>query len=110
MENLKKAVQLIAGKIKVEPGTSLEDFWALFPPGTQEAIPKEYHENKTFSLPGVGKITVRIQPSSEGADRGGYVPFLKMRDVLCGGEPVVLEQDSDGEWLFEGRSSVCEPW
>jgi hypothetical protein len=96
----------VVPKIRVAQRTSLEDFWKLLPEGTEEALlGLEYDGRKgeqTVEVPqGVGRVTTWLDECSEGADRGGYVCWAKLHDVLdYNNQPVVLEADTDGSCFF----------
>lgn len=92
-------------------GTSIEDFWSSLDETARDALldlePDGRAGAQVHQVPGVGKVTCWLDACSEGADRGGYVTYLELHDILRpNGEPVVLESETDGsEYYFDGRSS-----
>lgn len=101
-----------AKKIKCPKDTSLEDFWKLLPEGAEETLlglaynPRK-GEVEQF-VPGVGTVVSYVDACSEGEDRGGYVKYARLLDVLDSqGRPVVLEGETDGcEFMFEPRTTI----
>ncbi len=94
--------------VNVTRETRLVDFWALLPAGAEETLlelPFDARSGEqTSEVAGLGKVTFWIDECSEGADRGGYVKYVRLDDVRVDGEPVTLEGETDGgEFLFEGR-------
>jgi hypothetical protein len=97
--------------------TLLNDFWKLFPADTEEKLleldPDGRAGVQTVTLEGVGRVEYWLDACSEGADRGGYLPWYKLLDVTYfdrfsqKDEPVELESETDGsELYFAGRSSL----
>ena len=90
--------------------TKIEDFLASLSQETQELLNDLDADSspKNVELPELGLVTVYLDACSEGADRGGYVRFIKMHDVKNEKDEVItLEEDCDDNiWLFEGRSSI----
>lgn len=97
---------------KLEKGTKLSDLWDLLGEGAEDALldlsPDGAAGTVVVDVPGVGKVDVWLDACSEGADRGGYVTYLRLHDVLePNGSPVVLESETDGsELFFDGRNLV----
>ena len=97
--------------VKVKKGTTLEEFWALLPEGTedalQELVPDGRAGVKETTLEGVGRVSYWLDACSEGADRGGYVAFYELHDVLrTPKKAVVLENCPDWGLQFNGRMMV----
>lgn len=89
-------------------GTRLADFWKGLPDGAEEALldlPYDGRKGEQVSfVPGVGSVATYVDACSEGEDRGGYVKYARLVDVLVDGEPVLLEEDGgEGTFLFEPR-------
>ena len=96
-------------KIRVPDQATLSEFWSLLPEGAEEVLLGLEYDGKKgeqeADVPGVGRVTSWIDECSEGADRGGYVQWARLHDVVGPtGEPVELEAETDGgEFLFSGR-------
>ena len=101
-------------QITVPDQTALSEFWQLLPEGTEEVLLDLSYDGRKgeqeTEVPGVGRVTHWLDACSEGADRGGYVPWARLHDVVGPtGKPVELEGETDGcQFLFAGRMSVYE--
>ena len=95
--------------VKVEKGTTLQEFWALLPEGTEDALlelePDGQAGAQETTVEGVGRVSYWVDACSEGVDRGGYVAYVKLHEVEGPeGKPVILEEDAGPvEFLFESR-------
>ena len=101
-------------KKTIVDGTTLVELWDLLPEGAEEVLLGLEYDGKKgeqeADVPGIGRVTSWIDECSEGADRGGYVQWARLHDVVGPtGKPVVLESETDGgEFLFSGRMSTYD--
>ena len=96
-------------KLKLHDGIELDEFWRILGAGAEEALMEIEVEGRKGStkvlVPGVGPVEVWLDECSEGADRGGYVKWYELANVLdLKGKPLQLEADTDDcEIFFAGR-------
>jgi hypothetical protein len=95
----------------LDPGASLDDLWGSLPEGAEgtllELDPDPRTGDKTTTIDEIGRVTYWIDACSEGADRGGYVQYVRLDDWTnsATGEPITLEAETDGSALyFDGRN------
>ena len=95
--------------IKLKKDDTFDGFWDSLPEAVQEVLldldPDGRAGVQEHDVPGVGRVECWLDECSEGADRGGYVTWLRLHGVLDHeGDPLVLESETDGsEYMFEGR-------
>ena len=100
--------------IKIADQAELADLWALLPEGAEEVLLSLSYDGRkgeqTTEVPGVGRVTHFLDACSEGEDRGGYVKWVTLHDVVGPtGKPVRLESETDGgEFMYAGRMMIYE--
>ena len=96
--------------IKLKKDTTIEEFINnLSEKAKNELFDLTGERNvKTIETENFGSVEVYLDACSEGADRGGFVTFVKLHQVKGpDGQPVVLEAEPGGdEWLFENRMTT----
>ena len=89
-------------------GTTARDFCNRFSKQAWDTLNEVHPDGQKGTIKAnvseFGKVSVYLGACSDGADRGGYVIFIKLHNFLGPNkEPIVLEEDHD-EWLFEPRT------
>lgn len=98
---------------KVIPrGTTIEEFLSALPPNTLEALlalPFDASKGtQQATIPEIGTVRYWIDECSEGADRGGYVPYVEFEHIHdSNGNKIRLEAETDqSTFYFDGRMTI----
>jgi len=94
--------------MKIKEKMSMDEFKKLFDNDTWDNL--VYLDGKSNSrieqIDNVGKVEVYLGASSEGADRGGYVTYIKLLNYFDKNDKnITFEMYPQEEPFFIGRSS-----
>jgi hypothetical protein len=101
---------------KFEVGTTIRQLFEALGEEAEEALlglePDGREGEKTEEVKGVGRVTYWLDACSEGADRGGYVTYVRLEECVDHKNwPILLEAETDGsELYFNGRMARITEW